>query len=76
MAAPSLDNEFMAYWIKLTSAEKESLLYVARNYVQLKEESGRVSIEQYNKEIDEALEQAAAGNYMTQEEIEKESEEW
>ena len=76
MAAPSLDNEFMQYWSKLTPVEKESLLYVARNYVQLKEESGHISIEQYNKEIDEALEEVAAGNYMTQEEIEKESEKW
>ena len=76
MAAPSLDNEFMQYWAKLTPVEKESLLYVARNYVQLKEESGHISIEQYNKEIDEALEQVAAGNYITQEEIEKESEKW
>ena len=33
MAAPSLDNEFMQYWAKLTPVEKESLLYVARSYV-------------------------------------------
>ena len=38
MGAPSLDNEFMQYWSKLTVVEKESLLNVARNYVLLKEE--------------------------------------
>ncbi len=37
MAAPSLDNEFMQYWSKLTVVEKESLMNVAKNYVQLKE---------------------------------------
>lgn len=37
MAAPSLDSEFMQYWSKLTLVEKESLMNVAKNYVQLKE---------------------------------------
>ncbi len=36
MAIPLLDNEFMQYWSKLTVVEKESLLIVARNYVQAK----------------------------------------
>jgi len=38
MSAPVLDSEFMQYWSKLTVAEKESLLNVARQYVQLKTE--------------------------------------
>jgi hypothetical protein len=38
MAAPVLDNEFMQYWSKLTTTEKESLLSVAKHYVQLKSE--------------------------------------
>lgn len=37
MGAPALDNEFLKYWLKLSVAEKESLLTVAKNYVQLKE---------------------------------------
>lgn len=38
MAVPLLDNEFMQYWSKLTTTEKESLLSVAKQYVQLKSE--------------------------------------
>jgi len=38
MGAPSLDNEFMQYWSKLTVVEKESLLNVAKNYILLKDE--------------------------------------
>ena len=34
-----LDNEFMQYWSKLTKVEKESLLSVAKQYVQLKKEA-------------------------------------
>ena len=76
MNVSSLAKEFMAYSLRLAPVEKESLLHVAKNYVQLKEGSERISIEQYNKEIDEALEQAAAGNYVTQEDLEKESDKW
>lgn len=36
MAAPSLDNEFMQYWSQLSVVEKESLMNIARTYVQLK----------------------------------------
>ena len=39
MAAPMLDNEFLQYWNKLTLVEKESLLSVAKIYVQPKEET-------------------------------------
>jgi hypothetical protein len=34
MGAPILDNEFMQYWSKLTVVQKESLLMVAKNFVQ------------------------------------------
>ncbi len=37
MAAPILDTEFMEYWSKLSVVEKESLLRVAKNYVELKD---------------------------------------
>ena len=39
MGAPLLDSEFLQYWSLLTKAEKESLLSVAKNYVQLKQEN-------------------------------------
>jgi len=38
MAIPVLDNEFMEYWALLTVVEKESLLNVAKQYVELKKE--------------------------------------
>jgi hypothetical protein len=40
------------------------------------EDDSPVSIEQYNKEIDEALVEAGAGNYITQEEMEKRAAKW
>ena len=42
MAVPLLDNEFMKYWSKLSVVEKESLLSVAKNYVQSKLEESDI----------------------------------
>ena len=43
MAVPLLDNEFMKYWSRLTVVEKESLLTVAKNYVQAKHDEADAS---------------------------------
>ena len=34
-----LDNEFMQYWLRLSSVQKESLLSVAKNFVGIKGET-------------------------------------
>jgi hypothetical protein len=39
-------------------------------------QGSRVSIEQYNKEINEALAEVKAGNYITQKEMEKQAAKW
>ena len=78
MSAQSLKQEFDQYWSKLSIVEKESLLAVAKNYVQLKDENDteRVSIEEYNKEIDEAVARVEAGEFYTHEEVVKMSKDW
>ena len=45
MEAQSLENDFMKYWSMLSLVEKESLLTVARNCVELKEGDKHISIE-------------------------------
>lgn len=69
MEAFSLDNEFLQYWSKLTVVEKQSLMNVAKNYVLLKNETGRISLEQYNGEIEEAMKRINAGEFYTQEQV-------
>ena len=76
MGAPSLDSEFMQYWLKLTMPEKQSLLIVAKNYVQLKEEIMPVSIEQYNREIDAAMKRIDGGEFYTHEQVVEISKTW
>jgi hypothetical protein len=65
MDAILLDNEFMEYLIKLSQPEKKSLLFVAKNFVELKEEAESISIEQYNKEIDDAMTRMDNGGFYT-----------
>jgi len=76
MEAISIDNEFNKYWTLLTTNEKESLLKVAMNYVQLKKETNHISLEQYNKEIDEAMQRIDAGEFYTHEEVTEMSKKW
>lgn len=42
----------------------------------LKEKEGRISIEQYNKELDEADAEIDRGEFYTQQEVEKLSQKW
>jgi hypothetical protein len=76
MAAPSLDSEFMQYWLKLTMPEKQSLLSVAKTYVHLKEETYPVSIEQYNLELAEAMTRVDKGEFFTQDQVVEMSKTW
>lgn len=73
MAAPSLDTEFNKYWSLLTPVQKESLLGVIKSFIIPRE---KISVEQYNKEIDEAIARVEAGEFYSQEEVEKMAKEW
>jgi predicted transcriptional regulator len=76
MAAPSLNTELIKYLSLLTPAQKKSVLTLIKSFVSPEIKSGRITIEQYNKEIQEAMAEAAAGDYITQEEFERESATW
>ena len=76
MATPSLNTELIKYLSLLTPEQKKSVLTLIKSFVTPEIKSGRISIEQYNKEIQEAMAEAAAGDYITQEELEKESASW
>ena len=76
MGAPSLDNEFMKYWFQLSPVEKESLLHVAKNYVEIKESAGHITLEEYNRELEEAMKRMDAGEYYTHEQVVEMSKKW
>lgn len=70
--ASILDKELSSYLKQLNEAEKKSVLLMLKTFLGGRNDATEwISIEQYNKEIDEALAEVAAGNYITQEEMEK-----
>ena len=73
MAAHIADNELAKYWPLLTPVQKESIVSVIKSFVEPIERS---SIEQYNKEIDEAVARVEAGEFYTHEEVERMSKDW
>lgn len=72
-----LDQELQHYFVQLNEAEKKSVLLMLKTFLNSrKEKPDRITIEQYNNEIDLALAEAAEGKYITQEEMEKEAAKW
>jgi hypothetical protein len=73
----ALDQELFRYILQLDEAEKKSGLQMLKPFLKGREiKSPRISIEQYNKEIDEAIARVEAGEYLTHEEAERMAKEW
>jgi hypothetical protein len=63
--------------MQLNDAEKKSVLQMLKTFLQGRtEDTGRISIEQYNKEIDEAIEEVKSGEVYTHDEVVKMSKDW
>lgn len=78
MSTKTIDSKIVGYLPLLGEGEKKSLLGIIKAFLTLRQpnQGERVSIEQYNKELDEALARIKSGKYHTQEEAEAEINEW
>ena len=74
--AQLLDTELHKYWELLDKGQKTSVISMIKSLLQPAKKESRVSIEQYNKELDEAMARIDAGKFTTQEDLELESEKW
>lgn len=75
--ANTLEKELFGYILQLDEAEKKSVLQMLKTFLKSRNKKvSRISIEQYNKEIDDAIARVEAGEFYTQEEVEKMSKEW
>jgi hypothetical protein len=71
--ANAIDREMFAYFMQLNDAEKKSVVELLKTFMKgRKNQFDQVSIEQYNKEIDDAMERVSKGEYTTFEDLEKE----
>ena len=75
--ASAIDREMFAYFTQLNDAEKKSVVELLKTFMKgRKNQFDHISIEQYNKEIDEAMERVSRGEYTTFEDLEKEMQSW
>jgi hypothetical protein len=75
--AKALDRELLQYILQLDEAEKKSVLQMLKTFLKSREKNlPRISVEQYNKEIDEAIAKVEAGEYYSHEEVERMAKEW
>ena len=72
-----LEQEWNSYFVRLNEMEKKSVLLMLKTLLQHRNtDADRISIEDYNKEIDEALAEAEKGNYITQDQMEEKASKW
>lgn len=75
--ANAMDREMFNYFMQLNDAEKKSVVELLRTFMKSRKgHFDRVTIEQYNKEIAEAMERVGKGEYTTFEDLEKEMKSW
>jgi hypothetical protein len=75
--AKALEKELFQYILQLDEAEKKSVLQMLKTFVKGRgKKTPRISIEQYTKEIDEAITRVEAGEFYSHEEVERMAKEW
>ena len=73
----ALEQELLQYILQLDEAEKKSVLQMLKTFVKGREaKAGRVSIEEYNQELQEAETEYERGEYTTHEEFVKQIKKW
>jgi hypothetical protein len=72
-----LEKEWLSYFVQLNETEKKSVLQMLKVFFKNRQENGvHISLDQYNKELNEAERQIEDGSFITQEELEKEMKQW
>ena len=75
--ANAIDREMFAYFMQLNDAEKKSVVELLKTFMKgRRSQPDRITIEQYNKELDEAMERVGRGEYTTFDDLEKEMKSW
>ena len=75
--AKTIEQEMYNYFTQLNDDEKNSVVQMLKTFLRSrKSKSSRISIDQYNKEIDEAMEELRKGEVASHEEVVKMSKSW
>ncbi len=77
MATTSLSDEMVKNFVKLNKAEQKSVLQMIKTFLSSKEnEFVPQTLEEYNAEIDAAVEAAKRGEVTSIEQLEEEMKSW
>lgn len=77
MPAQSIDNQILHYLPLLEQDQKKSILSVIKSFIKSKEEVAvRISLEQYNAEIDAAEQQMDAGEFYSLDKVKELAKKW
>jgi hypothetical protein len=77
MPAQTIDSQILHSLPLLEMDQKKSLLSVIRSFLKNKETTPtRLTIEEYNKEIEEAMTRVKNGEFYTHEEVEEMAKKW
>jgi hypothetical protein len=75
--AKVLDTEMQNYFTQLNDAEKKSVIQMLKTFLQSrKDKADRISVEQYNQELQEAEAEYQKGTYVTHDELLKQIKKW
>lgn len=72
----AIEKELFAYFMQLSEAEKNSILQMVKTFVREKNGGVEIDVEQYNRDIEEALMDIAKGNFITQDQMEHKVSKW
>lgn len=67
--AQVLDKELYKYWDLLDIPQKKSIISMIKSFLHPAEKDSHISIEQYNKEIDEAMSRMDKGEFISHENV-------
>jgi predicted transcriptional regulator len=76
MEANILEDEIIEVWRTLSLSQKQSVIQLIHSFKEEEVEWNTEEIEAYNKEIDEAEQEIARGEYVTHEEVIKSFQKW
>jgi hypothetical protein len=72
-----LDKEMSNYFTQLNEAEKRVLVQMLKSFLKTKQQQpNRISIAQYNKEIEMAMQEIAKGETYSHDEVVKMAKDW
>jgi hypothetical protein len=73
MATPSLSKEMLRYFTQLNAAEQMSILQMIKTLsISRRDDFKPQTLEEYNRELEEADRRIEAGHFITHQDVEKE----